>query len=234
MVLLTYIGDYGKLMKIVSSWIPSLMQDTRREILKLMRSTEIATVKTIAESLELSVPTVRHHMAILERDGLVLRSIERGKIGKPPIIYSLSLKGEESFPKKYDRLSSALIEQAKFKDGQDAVLDLMRDIAQRKVHKRDAAPDRLAREDQIDLMLAIMEEEGFEPQLDFQAKQVEIRHHTCPYQAVALEHPEVCELDVQIIQCCLGGTIERTAWRPDGDRVCVFITSIKQESSLNL
>lgn len=234
MMVLNYNCDCGTLMRVAILLDNLSMQDTRREILKLIQSTETATVKSIAESFDLSVPTIRHHMAILERDGLVLRSIGRGKIGKPHTIYALSPDGDESFPKKYERLSSALIEQFKLKDGEDAVLDLMRDIAKRKVHNRDSAPDRLGREDQIDLMLGIMEEEGFEPQLDFQASQVEISHHTCPYLAVALEHPEVCELDMQIIQRSLGGTIERRAWRPNGDRVCVHLARINHEGSPNL
>ncbi len=209
------------------------MQDTRSEILNLIRLQETATVQALAEKMKLAVPTVRHHMAILERDGLVLKSNERGKIGKPHLIYSLSRKGEESFPKKYAHLSSALIEQVKLEEGQEAVLDVMRKIARRKVQKRRAGLDRLSRADQIDLMLTVMEEEGFDPQLEILGDQIKIRHLTCPYQAVALKHPEVCEMDVNIIQCCLGGTIERSAWRPDGDRICVFLANTNPPGGVN-
>ncbi len=209
------------------------MQDTRREILDLILVQETATVKALAEKLKLAIPTVRHHMTILERDGLVLKSKGRGKIGKPHLIYSLSRKGEESFPKMYSRLSSALIEQVKLEEGQEVVLDLMRNIARRKVQKKSADLDRVSRADQIDLMLAVMEEEGFEPQLELRGDKIEIRHLTCPYQAVALEHPEVCEMDVNIIQYCLGGTIDRSAWRPDGDRICVFLANTNPPGGVN-
>lgn len=198
------------------------MQDTRLEILILLQALETATIQDLTERLKLAAPTVRHHMAVLERDSLVPKACKRGKVGKPQFIYSLDQKGEESFPKRYDRLSSGIIEQVKLKEGQETLRALMRKVAQGKVKKRRGENHPASRPERTALMLQVLHEEGFDPQLELCGDQLEIRHLTCPYRSVALEHSEVCDLDAGLIQGCLGGTVERKASRPNGDRVCVF------------
>ena len=44
----------------------------------------------------------------------------------------------------------------------------------------------------------------------------------CPYQYVATRHPEVCELDLQLMNTALGTAVKREACVANGDAVCTF------------
>jgi predicted ArsR family transcriptional regulator len=46
-----------------------------------------------------------------------------------------------------------------------------------------------------------------------------------------MEHPEVCCLDKELIECALDTQVELTEWRPNGDGACVFVEAQAQAST---
>jgi DeoR family suf operon transcriptional repressor len=61
------------------------MQSTRQEILSILREQRQATVDELAESLELTPMTIRHHLNVLQAQNLVVASkVRRSKrVGRP-------------------------------------------------------------------------------------------------------------------------------------------------------
>ena len=78
-------------------------------------------------------------------------------------------------------------------------------------------------EQKIDTLIELLGEEGFMSRLekvgadDFVLTQV-----NCPYQYVATRHPEVCELDLQLMNTALGTAVQRDSCVANGDSVCTF------------
>src|SRR2546425_9737137 len=95
------------------------MQSTKEHILVHLKRTGGSTVGGVATEFGLARMTVRQHLAGLERDGLVDSREERGRTGRPHLIFSLSDGGEERFPRRYDRLADLALREVAFLDAEE-------------------------------------------------------------------------------------------------------------------
>ena len=100
------------------------MQATRQDILDFLRRHRQSTVKELGEHLGLTSTGIRQHLTVLERDGLVEAREERGHVGRPALVYRLTAKGDALFPKMYDALANAVIEEARSLVGAEPLQDL--------------------------------------------------------------------------------------------------------------
>jgi DeoR family suf operon transcriptional repressor len=190
------------------------MRDTRQEILAHIQRHPGSSAGGLAEHFDLSLGAVRHHLAILERDALIRGESQRLPVGRPCIVYELTEQGEESFPKQYDRLTNVLLETYKEEQGVIST----RGFLQTK-HKLD--PDASV-EARAELLAEIMDREGFCLEWHREGSELEIIQHSCPYQSVVGDHPEVCQVDEHIIQTVTGGRSRRVNHRSKGDCTCTF------------
>ena len=74
------------------------MQQTRWEIVQTLKRSGGSTVEELARAHSLAPMTVRQHLGVLERDGLMAISLRRNGPGRPARLYALSDSGEELFP----------------------------------------------------------------------------------------------------------------------------------------
>lgn len=88
-----------------------MIQSTKAQILMLLKRSGGATVEELAAKLGVASMTVRQHLANLERDDLVDAVEVRRATGRPHHRYRLTPKGEETFPRRYDRLASLLLQE---------------------------------------------------------------------------------------------------------------------------
>lgn len=107
------------------------MQATRRQILEHLRKHGQATVKDLGSVLGLTSTGIRQHLTVLERDGLVHAREERGHVGRPALVYSLSEAGESLYPKMYDELANAVLEEAHAAAGSEKFQSVLRRVAVR-------------------------------------------------------------------------------------------------------
>src|SRR5690606_16660125 len=87
------------------------MQTTKQQILVLLKRTGSATVEEAAGALAVASMTARQHLLNLERDGLVVSQRVRRANGRPHYLYSLTSKGEDMFPRRYDLLARVLLDE---------------------------------------------------------------------------------------------------------------------------
>src|SRR5207247_6479624 len=84
------------------------MQSTRLRILEYLQRNGRATVKELGQLLGLTSTGIRQHLTVLERDGLVAVREERGRVGRPNLVYSLTDEADAVFPRTYDVRASVL------------------------------------------------------------------------------------------------------------------------------
>ena len=94
------------------------MQATRQQILDFIRRHRRATVRNLDTFLHLTSTGVRQHLTVLEREGLITAHEERGRVGRPALVYELSPKGDALYPKSYDQLANALLDEVRALTGQ--------------------------------------------------------------------------------------------------------------------
>src|SRR5688572_1074044 len=85
---------------------------TKSRILALLKRSPASTVDAIAGSLQLAPMTVRQHLMVLERDGMLSCRDDRGATGRPRHVYTLTDAGEETFPRRYDELAREVLTEA--------------------------------------------------------------------------------------------------------------------------
>ncbi len=199
------------------------MQPTRWAILNLLKERGQATVDDLAEALGLAPVTVRHHLAILERDNLIASSTERGGVGRPYYVYRLTSEAEELFPKRYHLLAERLLAELKvIADGaqlRDALERIARDIAGRYPageFEAKTIPEKL------NVLVDLLAQEGFLVRWHRVGDEYVLKEYSCPYYYVSQRHPEVCHLDLHLISSVLNADVERSTCMVRGDEACTY------------
>jgi DeoR family transcriptional regulator, suf operon transcriptional repressor len=198
------------------------MQPTRREILDYLRRNGKGSVRELGELLGLTSTGIRQHLTILERDGLIEGREERGRVGRPALVYSLTALGDALYPKKYAVLASLLLEEVRSTSGDDGLQELLRRVAARKAEpylERVSGMDLRARVSEV---AAIIEAEGCLVSTLFEDGAFIIQRLTCPYPDVARAHKDLCYLDSQFIGRLLETPAKLQNCIIRGDSSCVY------------
>ena len=88
------------------------MNDTKAEILALLKRSGGHSVNELAAALDLAPITIRQHMTRLERDGLLLSEPQSNGNGRPHYVFRLSPKAQaQAFPYRLDRIVELLIRE---------------------------------------------------------------------------------------------------------------------------
>jgi predicted ArsR family transcriptional regulator len=87
------------------------MQTSKQQLIALLKRTGSVTVEEAAGALSVASMTARQHLVGLERDGLVAAEKVRRATGRPHYLYSLTPKGQEMFPQRYDLFASLLLDE---------------------------------------------------------------------------------------------------------------------------
>ena len=198
------------------------MQATRKDILDLLRSHGHATVREIGEALGLTATGIRQHLTVLERDALVESYEERGHVGRPALVYRLTQEGDALYPKKYDELANALIEEARKVLGPPALAQLMKSVANRFAAPHLARLSGMSHEDRVAAVSEILESRGNVVSEVDDTDGHSLCKHTCEYWNVATKNSIVCALDVEFVRQLAGSDARLTTSLLRGDGCCTF------------
>jgi predicted ArsR family transcriptional regulator len=206
------------------------MQATRQDILDLLRRRSQATVREIGDELGLTATGIRQHLTVLERDGLVEAHEERGHVGRPALVYRLSADGDGLYPKKYDELANALIEEARKVLGPPALAQLMKSVATRFAapHSARLAGKPLA--ERVEATGSILEARGNVVTQSKEGDEYSVRKHTCEYWNVATKNSIICALDVEFVRQLAGADARLTTSLLRGDDCCTFHIKPRESS----
>jgi predicted ArsR family transcriptional regulator len=200
------------------------MQTRRQEILTILKLQGEATVDELADRLDLTPVTVRHHLDILRADGLVEASSIRRRRGpgRPQYVYTLTSEASSHFPANYDILSNELLDQIKNRLGNAAVKDILDGIADQRLEQAPTLNPEMALEDRLDSLVNFMVQRGHIAEWKKNDNGWFIHASNCPYQNVASKHPELCAID-QFLWEQLSGTKVACRQRiTDGAHSCIY------------
>lgn len=205
---------------------------TRETILKTLRTHGKCTIKELAEAADISPVSVRHHIANLQADDLVIVEESRKGVGRPLHLFSLSDKGAELFPGRYLRLTNRLLEELKDSLPEEQVHELFSSIASSMADSHLKELAGLPLDERLQGLLKLLSEEGFEAEIEYKDDHVLIRELSCPYFRIGVSHPEICTIDQTFIANALSVPVERVECLLDGDNLCTF--SIQTDNFLEV
>ncbi len=199
------------------------MADTRQDILQILRERGQADVSELADELGLSTVTVHYHINVLQREGLLEIKPVRQGVGRPRNVFTLRDSAFQKFPQSYHRLSDRLLDMLKSRLTEADLHELFERIGTEIAAEHATALQGKSLERKIDMLIDLLGEEGFLSKLDKVSNDhFVLTQYSCPYQYVVTRHPEVCELDLQLMNTALGTPVKRSACVVQGDSVCTF------------
>jgi predicted ArsR family transcriptional regulator len=199
------------------------MQSTRQQILEYLQRHGRGTVKELGVLLGLTSTGIRQHLTVLERDGLVEAHEERGRVGRPTLVYSLTEKADGLFPKTYDLLAEVLLEEIRSTDGNEKLHQMLQKVAGRLAAPYRERVDGKPLEDRVQATAAILEEQGC--MADWQAEDngdYLIDEYTCPFPKIAERDRAVCALHVEFVRILTGADARLTRSLMRGERACTY------------
>jgi predicted ArsR family transcriptional regulator len=108
-----------------------IVHAVRKQILEILKKTGGSTVAELAVQLDMAPVSVRHHLDILQGDGLICveRVARKGSVGRPQQIYALTAEANAYFPNNYASLAEHLVRQIKQLVPHEQVEDAFRAMA---------------------------------------------------------------------------------------------------------
>ena len=207
------------------------MQNTRWEILQILKRSGGSTVEELAHALSFAPMTVRQHLAILERDGLVTTRENRKGPGRPSHVYSVSPQGEELFPKGYQRLAERLLreiselpnEEIEHLSAQEKLEHIMERMADRVAdeYKAEVQGDTLA--ERVETVTALLgEREGTLSEWTQTEAGFQIQDINCPFQKIAAAEPALCVWHLRLLTRLLQADVDMENCMASGDSCCLY------------
>lgn len=200
--------------------LPYASDSSVGQILDYLQRHGEATIKDLEALLGISATAVREHLTHLEARELVTTRLLRAGPGRPKLVYSLTARGRELFPKAYDTLVTMLMREIMQRQGADQLQQLMDAVSARMAeeYRDDVVGGSL--EERMGRLRSALESRGIPVEVKPDATGLQV--FACPYHDVAQEHASVCTMERRMLEQVLGETIRLEGTIREGHRACQF------------
>ena len=199
------------------------MSNTRKLVIETLLQNRLVTIVDLAEAVEISPISVRHHINKLLHDGLVESKTEKHGVGRPRNVFFLTEKGRELFPSRMIRLTSNLISQIKESLPKGSLEKLFRDLGTKLQNGEQNNVKKMSLDQRLAWIDQRLSSEGFAIDIERTEDEIRIHESNCPYYHVGQTHHEVCTIDQEFINTTLESESTRTSCLLDGDSKCTYI-----------
>lgn len=204
------------------------MQQTRRDILEILRRRSQATVDDIVDDLiqrrgAITSVTVRHHLGRLQDEGLVTTAELRRKHspGRPQHIYSLTEKADAYFPNNYQRLVTGLLSEIHRQLPPEGVNVILEGVAQQWAN--DLELSALPLERRMEAVVEYLNAHGYDASWQAADQGYILYTTNCPYHQVADGDTALCEMDMRLVTSLVGAVPRRLTRLKTGGESCSYL-----------
>jgi len=176
------------------------MTTARQKVLAHFRKNRSASAREVARALNMSAPNVRHHLGVLLSEGLleVGAVSQRGGRGRPEKVYSLS---QSALGDNLAVLVNALLED---KVNLEAIGERVAKSQGMVFPASQPLPRRLS------LLVEKLNEMQYQARWEAGAEGPRLIFGRCPFAKVIEAHPELCRLDLAMLETAFSRPIAQT------------------------
>lgn len=198
---------------------------TRDKILELLKKETNLTVGELSTSLGITEMAIRKHLHILERDSFLVINEVRQPMGRPILVYSLSLKAEELFPKSYENLTVEFLHDLKELHGEGMIDYLLEKRRERLQNSYIQNMQNKNFEEKIEELKNIQIKKGYMADVTkIDNETYELVEYNCPIFTVAKEYKKACSCETEMFKEVLGtSNVKRLTCKADNDEHCRFL-----------
>lgn len=200
------------------------MHSKRQQIVEILKRKGSATVDELSESLDISSVTVRHHLDVLQSEGLVGEPVitHRATAGRPQHKYTLTDTANEVFPKNYNGLASHLLDEIKSRHEAREIKTMFETMG-RRLAAESPSPSGETAKQRMNRIVDFLNQKGYVAYWKNSDAGVTLHTCNCPYNGLVEKHPELCAMDVSLI-ASLTGTIPDCSCRLiDEKESCAYL-----------
>ncbi len=204
------------------------MQATRQCILELLRDARVLTVEELADRLELTPVTVRHHLDILKSEGLVEvpEVRRRAAPGRPQYTFQLTPSAQAFFPKNYQSFANLMLSEIRESVPAEQMDRIMDGVAARMAAEAVIPGPRAGTQERIQAAVDYLNTRGYVAEWGREGDgSYTLRTHNCPYHEVSHQHGELCSMDLKLVAQLLGATPKRGEQLSSGGSCCAYVIS---------
>lgn len=204
-----------------------MLTGSKKEIVDLIKRNGTLSIDEAVEQMKLAKTTLREHFLQLERDGYVEREFVRSGPGRPRLQYQLMAKGNSLYPSSESKLIRNIIQYLKENNNEQLVEEFFENFWENRLkeaHERIENSSAKDLESQLEVLMKMLEEEGFMPEFKFddQKQSLAVKECNCPFSEVIKETRLPCKLEAMFYEKLFGKGIERTTYIADGDYACSY------------
>ena len=217
------------------------MKTSRQRVLDYIRSRKVIGVAELSRALKMTPANARHHLSILQEQGLVqvVGQLSPPGKGRPAQLYSPSEQVESH---NLDRLSAAAMNELLVGLDPHKVDQVLGSLAWRlsndsddsnrhaglrpMVDRPDTRPASRSLTQAIYQAVQRLNELHYQARWEAHAQAPRLILGHCPYAAILSDHPELCRMDARLLELMLARKATqaaRLAPDPQGGTYCLFI-----------
>ena len=192
------------------------------------------SIDALAKVLDISRAAVQQHVAGLEGDGYIKKISLNKTAGRPVVIYGITDKGINYFPKQYAWFSDLILSELRQEMGAEGFKDYMQRLGIRLANNLRSQFEGKNLNDRMDELLLIMTNLGFQVTTDIESETSKsvIRANNCIYHDLAQKHNEICAFDLALMSSLLDKEVKQLSCMAKGDCACHFRIQEKQAETL--
>jgi predicted ArsR family transcriptional regulator len=197
----------------------------RQQIVEILKRKGSATVDELSESLGISSVTVRHHLDVLQSEGLIAEPVieHRATAGRPLHKYTLTDTANKIFPKNYDGLASQLLDEIKSRHDAREVNVMFEDMGRRLAAEMPSPVAGETTKQRLNRIAGFLNQKGYLAHWKKSDEGITLHTCNCPYDGLVDKHPELCAMDASLI-ASLTETIPHCACRlVDQKKSCDYL-----------
>lgn len=194
---------------------------TRQRLIRLIRESGGCTLSDLRRRTGLSRSTLRQHLSLMARDGLVQSQFVRRPTGRPPLMYRLTSRAQLAPPETYAAFLRVLFAGME-SQGREQTEALFQEMADRlaaqhpEIRRLPDLPSRLDAARRLffsdaDSTVVERTDDGYQFSL-----------YTCPLAPVAMEFRDLCCVTRALLSTLVGLDVEQSEWIIRGDPRCTF------------
>lgn len=204
---------------------------TRDRILAYLEEYRTATVVTLSRLWGLTRADIRYHMNCLTEEGLVERvdspasalgTAKPSQRGRPTVTYRLSARSmQDNFANLTCALLVALLSPLPEDAREEALMALAKQLS------GGASPEnqRLTSA-RFNQAIEVLNRQSYRARWEASPTGPRFLLRACPYAALIHQHPELCRMDLHLLELLTGLTLRQSARmtpEPGGPPACVFM-----------
>jgi DeoR family suf operon transcriptional repressor len=188
------------------------------------------SIDALAIVMDISRAAVQQHVAGLEGDGYIKKISLNKTAGRPVVIYGITDKGINYFPKQYAWFSDLILSDLRQEMGAEGFEDYMQRLGIRLANNLLNQFQGKNLYDRLGELMLIMTNLGFQVTTDNDSEisKPVIRANNCIYHDLAQKHNEICAFDLALMSTLLDKEVKQLSCMAKGDCACRFKIQDKQ------